>query len=73
MALASVGATTRDVVKINIYIKDYKPEDATKISDSFWKAFPFENLPASTWLGVQSLALEGPLVEVDPIAVMSEK
>jgi enamine deaminase RidA (YjgF/YER057c/UK114 family) len=73
IALASVGATTRDVVKINIYIKDYKPEDANKIGDSFRKAFPFENLPASTWLGVQSLALESLLVEIDAIAVMSVK
>lgn len=51
---------------------DYKPEDANKIGDSFRKAFPFENLPASTWLGVQSLALERLLVEIDAIAVMLE-
>jgi enamine deaminase RidA (YjgF/YER057c/UK114 family) len=27
-------------------------------------------LPASTWLGVQALALEGVLIEVDAIAVV---
>jgi len=30
------------------------------------------NLPASTWLGVQSLAKEGFLIEVDAIAVVSK-
>jgi enamine deaminase RidA (YjgF/YER057c/UK114 family) len=70
-ALDSVGATTKDVVKINIYVKNYKTSDAGVVGEAFRKAFPHENLPASTWLGVQSLALEGMLIEVDAIAVMN--
>jgi enamine deaminase RidA (YjgF/YER057c/UK114 family) len=70
-ALDSVGATTMDVVKINIYVKNYKTSDAGVVGEAFRKAFPHENLPASTWLGVQSLALEGMLIEVDAIAVMN--
>jgi enamine deaminase RidA (YjgF/YER057c/UK114 family) len=27
-ALLAIGAATRDVVKLNIYLKDYKPADA---------------------------------------------
>lgn len=73
LALESAGATTKDVVKINIYIKNYKPEDAATVGDAFRSAFPFENLPASTWLGVQSLAVEGLLIEIDAIAVVAEK
>ncbi|MPR37205.1 RidA family protein [Salmonirosea aquatica] len=72
LALGSVGATTRDVVKINIYVKNYKQEDAMVVGDAFRRAFPFENLPASTWIGVQSLALEGLLIEIDVIAVVAE-
>jgi len=36
------------------------------------KVFHQEHLPASTWLGVQSLALERLLIEVDAIAVVEE-
>jgi enamine deaminase RidA (YjgF/YER057c/UK114 family) len=73
VALASAGATTKDVVKINIYVKDYKSEDANKVGDAFRKAFPHENLPASTWLGVQSLALDSLLIEIDAVAAVAEK
>ncbi|GAB3962161.1 RidA family protein [Spirosoma harenae] len=68
-ALASVGSTTRDVVKLTIYVKDYKAADASSISEAFRNTFPHNHLPASTWLGVQSLALEGLLIEIDAIAV----
>ena len=71
LALGSTEATTKDVVKLNIYVKDYKSEDANMIGDAFRKAFPHENLPASTWLGVQSLALDGLLIEIDAIAVIT--
>ena len=71
LALAAAGATTMDVVKLNIYIKDYKSGQASIVSEAFRKAFPHENLPASTWLGVQSLALEGLLIEIDAIAVIA--
>ena len=70
-ALASAGAMTADVVKMNIYVKDYKFEDASTVSEAFRQAFPHENLPASTWLGVQSLALERLLIEIDAIAVVA--
>jgi enamine deaminase RidA (YjgF/YER057c/UK114 family) len=71
LAFASVGATTMDVVKINIYVKNYKTADASVVGDAFRKSFPHENLPASTWLGVQSLALDGMLIEIDAIAVLN--
>ena len=67
-ALAAAGAKTADVVKLNIYVKDYKPEDAISIGKALRQYFPQKNLPASTWLGVQSLAKEGFLIEVDAIA-----
>ncbi|MBD2755271.1 RidA family protein [Spirosoma validum] len=69
-ALVSVGATTQDVVKLTIYVKDYQLADANRVSEAFRNAFPHKNLPASTWLGVQSLALDGLLIEIDAIAVM---
>ena len=70
IALAAAGATTADVVKLNIYVKNYQPADAATISEVFRREFPQPNLPASTWLGVETLAEEGFLIEVDAIAVV---
>jgi enamine deaminase RidA (YjgF/YER057c/UK114 family) len=70
IALAAARATTADVVKVNIYVKNYKPADSTIISEALRRAFPHLRLPASTWLGVETLAEEGFLIEVDAIAVV---
>ena len=69
-ALAAGGATTADVVRLNIYVKDYKPADADAVSEALRRYFPHEHLPTSTWLGVQALAKEGFLIEVDAVAVV---
>lgn len=69
-ALAAAGASTSDVVKVNIYVKHYKPSDAPTVREAFVRAFPHRNLPVSTWLGVESLAQEGFLIEVDAVAVV---
>ncbi|MGI9105815.1 MAG: RidA family protein [Pyrinomonadaceae bacterium] len=70
-ALLAAGATAADVVKLNIYVKDYKPADAALVTSALRRYFPQKNLPTSTWLGVQSLAEEGFLIEVDAIAVVN--
>jgi enamine deaminase RidA (YjgF/YER057c/UK114 family) len=69
-ALAAAGATTTDVVRLNIYVKDYKPADATPVGEALRHYFPQQHLPTSTWLGVQALAKEGFLIEIDAIAVI---
>jgi enamine deaminase RidA (YjgF/YER057c/UK114 family) len=71
-ALAACGARTSDVVKLNIYVKGYQPADAIPVSEALRKYFPHKPLPASTWLGVQSLAREGFLIEVDAVAVVEQ-
>jgi enamine deaminase RidA (YjgF/YER057c/UK114 family) len=68
-ALAAGGVTPTDVVRLGIYIKDYRPEQAPIIRSAMRRCFPQEPLPTSTWLGVASLALDGFLIEVDAIAV----
>ncbi len=73
VALKTVGAAASDVVKLNIYVKDYKPADAPLISEALHKYFSLEKLPASTWLGVQSLAEDEFLIEVDAIAVVEHE
>lgn len=70
IALASAGTTETDVVKLTIYIKNYKSADAEAVNAALRTYFLQENLPASTWIGVQSLADERYLIEVDAIAVI---
>lgn len=71
-ALAMAGASTADVVKVNIYVKHYQPADAPIVREAFRRAFPQSQLPVSTWLGVAALADEGFLIEVDAVAVVED-
>jgi len=71
-ALAAAGASTADAVKVNIFVKHYQHAEAAIIGEAFRKAFPHRNLPASTWLGVEALAEEGFLIEIDAVAVVEE-
>lgn len=70
IALTAAGAAETDVVKLTIYIKNYKSADAEAITTALRTYFLQETLPASTWVGVQSLADERYLIEVDAIAVI---
>lgn len=72
-ALAAGGAATADVVKLNIYIKHYQPADGAIIRGALRKVFPHEDLPVSTWLGVEALAEEGFLIEVDAVAMVEDE
>jgi enamine deaminase RidA (YjgF/YER057c/UK114 family) len=72
VALIAAAAKTSDVVKLNIYVKSYRPEHAVPIGEALRRYFPEKNLPASTWIGVQSLAKEGFLIEVDAVAVVAK-
>ena len=71
-ALAAGGATTEDVVRLNIYVKDYKDADAAAVGEALRHYFPHKQLPTSTWLGVQALARQGFLIEVDAVAILKD-
>lgn len=71
-ALAAAGATTADVVKMNTYIVNFKSADLPVIREVRSQFFPQGNLPASTLVGVQALAMDGLLIEVEAIAVVRE-
>jgi enamine deaminase RidA (YjgF/YER057c/UK114 family) len=68
-ALAAAGAVATDVVKVGIYVKHYQASDAAVVGAAFRRVFPHNDLPVSTWLGVEALAEEGFLIEVDAVAV----
>jgi enamine deaminase RidA (YjgF/YER057c/UK114 family) len=70
-ALAEVGATFKDVVKITNYLLDITHlKDFREIRDAYVNtAAP----PASTLLVVSRLARDGLLFEIDAVAVLPEK
>lgn len=70
-ALAEVGATFGDVVKITNYLIDIAYlKDFREIRDTYINtAAP----PASTLLVVAGLAIDGLLFEIDAVAVLPEK
>jgi len=71
-ALAAAGATTADVAKLNTYVVNFKSTDLSVIREVRSQFFPQENLPASTLVGVQALAMDGLLIEVEAIATVKE-
>jgi enamine deaminase RidA (YjgF/YER057c/UK114 family) len=70
LALASAGATCQDVVKVNTYIVNYKPAMRAKLREIRGKYMGSGEPPASTLVGVQALAVEDWLVEVEMVAVV---
>jgi enamine deaminase RidA (YjgF/YER057c/UK114 family) len=70
-ALRAAGATPADVVQLGIYVKDYKQDQAGVISKALRNTFIAERMPASTWLGVSSLALDELLIEIEATAVLA--
>lgn len=69
-ALAAVGATFDDVVKVTYFIVNYKPEDRATVVEVRSGYFNMQRLPASTLVGVAALAFPGLLIEIEAIALV---
>lgn len=69
-ALESVEAKISDIIKMNIYVVNYQPENAELISQVLQKYFLVNQLPAMSLIGVQALAEKRFLVEIDAEAVV---
>jgi enamine deaminase RidA (YjgF/YER057c/UK114 family) len=69
-ALAAAGATPADVVKMNTYVVNYQPANLPVIRETRSRIFPGDKPPASTLIGVQALAMDGLLIEIEAIAVL---
>jgi enamine deaminase RidA (YjgF/YER057c/UK114 family) len=68
-ALAAAGCTFSNVVKINTYVVGYNPEMLPVLREVRGKYITGEHPPASTLVGVQALAREDFLIEIEAIAV----
>lgn len=71
--LKGTGATLKDVVKMNTYIVEYKPESLAVFRKVRKEILGDSDMPASTLVGVQALAMPGWLVEIEAIAVIEIK
>lgn len=64
------GATTFDVVKMNTYIVGYGPETLEVFRRVRKEELGDADMPASTLVGVEALALPGWLIEIEAVAVL---
>ena len=67
--LAAVGARPRDVVKITTYVVGYDREKhLMPMVDELTAFFGADHLPANTLIGIDKLAVDELLVEIEAIA-----
>lgn len=71
-ALAATGATFADVVKTNLYVVGYKPEQLPVLREVRGRYVSAERPPASTLVGVSALAGPDWLIEIEAVAVVPE-
>jgi len=72
VALESAGAVVADVVKLTVYVVNYRYENAGVIREELRAFFPTDRLPALSLIGVAALAEERFLVEIDAEVVVEE-
>jgi enamine deaminase RidA (YjgF/YER057c/UK114 family) len=69
-AVEAAGGSMNDVVSVRIYVVDYQAADAARVAEALREFFHAEHPPASTWIGVSSLAVKDFLIEIEAIAVV---
>lgn len=70
LGVETAGGSLGDVVSLRIYIVNPKPGDTGPVGEALREFFPADKPPASTWIGVSSLAVEDFLIEIEVIAVI---
>jgi len=64
------GGSMSDVVSLRIYVVDYRPPMANAVGTALREFFSGVGKPATTWLGVVSLADPNFLIEIEATAVL---
>jgi enamine deaminase RidA (YjgF/YER057c/UK114 family) len=72
-ALESVGATLDDVIKTTMFIVNYKTSYRPILAEVFSRYFNMDNPPPNTLLGVQALAREDLMIEIEVVAAIDNK
>jgi enamine deaminase RidA (YjgF/YER057c/UK114 family) len=68
--LEAVGGSMSDIVKMTLYVVNYSPDIRSQIVEPVWAALNVEKPPATTLIGVASLAQPDLLIELDVIAAI---
>ena len=68
--LRKSGAGMKDVIKMNTYIVDYGPESLEVFREVRKSLLGDSDMPASTLVGVDALALPEWLIEIEAVAVL---
>ncbi len=69
-AVTIAGGTLADIVALRIYIVHDWMDRTAPVSEGLKAFFPGDHPPATTWIGVQSLARPEFLIEVEGTAVL---
>jgi len=69
-AVEAAGGTLADIVALRIYLVNYKSRPNDEVGEALRDFFPKERRPASTWIGVTSLAVPDFLVEIEATAAL---
>lgn len=70
LVLEKAGAGLKDIVKTNIYLPGYTPENMDIFRKIRKEFLGDKNMPASTAIGVSILAAKDKLIEIEAIAVV---
>ena len=71
LALEAAGATVADLTIVRVYMVDYQPEFIEQLLPEFERFFAGHPPPASTWVGVQRLALPELKIEIEAQALVT--
>jgi len=69
IAVEAANASLADVVRLTIYVKDYRSEHLAVLRDVMASNFPRSAMPTRAIVGVPALERDGLLIAVDAIAV----
>lgn len=70
IALEAQGATMKNLVSVNIYVTDLRPENTARIREIRSAYFDAEKPPAVSLLGIERLAFAGLRVEIEATAAV---
>ena len=70
VGMQAAGGLLTDVVSLRIYIVNRVMAENTAVADALRHFFPGDSPPVTTWIGVESLADEAFLIEIEPIGVI---
>jgi enamine deaminase RidA (YjgF/YER057c/UK114 family) len=72
VALQSAGGDFDDVAKLTTFVVNLKPADRTMIAEMIARYFPAGRRPAHTLVGINALAVEDLLIEIEATAVVAD-